>query len=81
MLENLITLTEAAKKLPSRPGVSTLHRWAADGLQGGRIRLRTLKVGGKRFTTEVWLHDFVRALNGEDCPRPDAAEALKVRGA
>jgi hypothetical protein len=74
MFDNLIPLAEVADRLPTRPGVSTVHRWAADGLRGGRVKLKTLLLGGKRLTTEEWLHDFVKALNGGDCPRPDAAE-------
>jgi hypothetical protein len=86
MLENLIPLDEVANRLPTRPGLSTVHRWSADGLQGGRVKLRTMKVGGKRLTTEEWLQEFIGALNGDPCLRADgvnavAAQAIPTRGA
>jgi hypothetical protein len=78
MFDNLIPLAEVADQLPTRPGVSTVHRWAADGLRGGRVKLKTLLLGGKRLTTEEWLHDFVRALNGGECSGPSVAEPLST---
>lgn len=61
----LMTLSQAARRLPSRRGgrpthPSTLHRWAQFGRNG--VRLKTLIVGDTRCTTEVWLLDFIKAV-------------------
>lgn len=76
--EELITLAEAAKRLPRRRAgrkvnVSTLHRWCTRGCQG--VRLEFLKVGGTRCTSLPALQRFFDALTerdegqGEDAPR------------
>ena len=38
---------EAAKRLPSRPHISTWHRWRTRGVHG--IKLATVKIGGRRM--------------------------------
>jgi hypothetical protein len=52
---DLITFEEAARLIPSsrttKRNKSTVFRWAQSGL-------RTVKVGGARFTTEKWLREF-----------------------
>jgi len=63
--ENVLSLTEAAKRLPrrragKRPHVSTLYRWAQRGLHG--VRLETLQVGGSRCTSIEALERFFVAL-------------------
>lgn len=57
--ENLITLTEATKLIPSRPHLSTLWRWYTIGC-GGK-KLETWKIGGRRYTTREALTRFVIA--------------------
>lgn len=59
-ISDLITLTEAAQRLPHRSGnkihVSTLWRWCHDGLKG--VTLRYVRVGRRIMVTEQWLHQF-----------------------
>lgn len=55
--ERTISLTEAAKSLPGRPHVSTLWRWVREGRRG--VRLETVAVGGRRFTSREALRRFV----------------------
>jgi hypothetical protein len=59
--EKLLSLSEAAELLPNRPHVSTLWRWCRRGVKG--VRLRTLIVGGRRYTTPSFLEDFVVHLS------------------
>lgn len=68
-----LTLPEAAASLPSRPHLSTLHRWRLRGIRG--VRLRTCLIGGRRFTRPEWLHEFVIASShaGESSRPPGAA--------
>ena len=61
--EQLLTLSQAAKRFPGRNGgniaVSTLHRWATCGVGG--IRLETVVVGGRKMTSAEALQRFVNA--------------------
>ncbi len=57
----LLTFSEARKIIPGRPDLSTIHRWANQGIKG--IRLRTLKVGGRRFVSKAEIEVFIAALN------------------
>jgi Protein of unknown function (DUF1580) len=57
--EQLLTFTEAAKLLPGRPNVATLWRWRTAGCRG--VKLETVLVGGKRYTSREALQRFVDA--------------------
>ncbi len=59
--ERHLTLSQAAAALPGRPHLSTLHRWRLRGVRG--IRLETCLIGGRRFTTDQWLRDFIEATS------------------
>jgi hypothetical protein len=63
--EELFTLAEAARRLPSQPHVCTLWRWSLRGVRG--VRLKTVVVGGRRYTTASFLSSFVAQLSD---PRP-----------
>lgn len=64
--ERLIPLAEvpSLEWLPRRKGkkihLSTIHRWAANGARGRK--LRTAMVGGCRCTRESWLESFFEEL-------------------
>ena len=57
--ENLQTLTEAAQTGPVRRHVSSLVRWAKKGVRG--VRLETIKIAGRRFTSKEAMRRFVLA--------------------
>ena len=64
--ETVISLTEAAKRLPARrsgkrPHVATLYRWSQRGCRG--VRLETCQVGGTRCTSVEALQRFVNQLS------------------
>lgn len=72
--EFVLSLVEAAKKLPRRragkkPHVATLYRWASHGLKG--IRLETIQVGGTMCTSLEALQRFFERLAG-----PPSASAI-----
>src|SRR5688500_878710 len=46
--------------------LATVHRWAASGLKGHK--LRTVRAGGALVTTEAWIIEFFEALAGADGP-------------
>lgn len=62
-LNDRLSLTEVA----SRQGVhvNTVLRWALSGVRAGagRVKLRTMRVGGRRITSARWVGDFMSALN------------------
>ena len=52
-------VTQVSKLVPGRPHVTTIWRWVLAGA-GGR-RLRSIKVGGRRFILGQDLLDFMAA--------------------
>ncbi|MCY2989940.1 MAG: DUF1580 domain-containing protein [Planctomycetota bacterium] len=71
--DRLLTFNEAAKRyLPdrSRPSYSTWWRWWRRGIKG--IRLATVVVGGRRYTTasavQDWIDKVTAAASGESRP-------------
>ena len=66
--ETVLTLADAAKRLPTRSGrrihVSTLYRWSQRGCRG--IRLETAQLGGSRITSMQALQRFCERLSDAD---------------
>jgi hypothetical protein len=60
--EALITFSQAARQLPRRPAPSTFWRWRHEGvlINGRRIKLRCVRVGGQWYTTATAFADFLR---------------------
>jgi len=63
---DLIALRDAAPLVawprPGGPAYQTLHSWAWRGRRtagGRRLRLRTRRVGRRRFTSRAWLAEFL----------------------
>ena len=80
--ENVITLTEAAKRLPGRNGkrlhVSSVFRWAERGVHG--IRLEVIKIGGATCTSEEALQRFAERLTaGRDGQHTPVCRTTKQR--
>jgi hypothetical protein len=68
-LTELMTLSEAARRLPRRRGAKpthpgTLYRWATTGLKG--VRLEVTKVGGTICVSAAALERFFQALTALD---------------
>lgn len=74
--ETLITFREASARFPgTKPGTRanpcTVWRWATAGVPlpgGGRLKLESVRVGGRLFTTAEALIRFVAAQNPEAVP-------------
>ena len=67
--EELLTLSQASKKVPGQSGghvnVATVWRWAQRGLRGAK--LETLAIGGTLFTSAQALQRFFgRGRPGND---------------
>jgi hypothetical protein len=59
LTEDIISLSDAAKSLPTRPHFATVWRWAERGLRGRR--LETYKIGARHVTSTQALHRFLEA--------------------
>lgn len=60
-----IAINDVSGLLPGRPSAQAVHRWHAKGLigpDGNRVRLRTIKIGGRRFVEPSDLRHFMAAL-------------------
>ncbi len=77
-----LTFRQAAQLLPGRPHVNTVGRWGQRGVYG--IRLETIRLGGRRFTTEQWIDEFLEQLvevspdsfNGKEPRKPTARKRV-----
>jgi len=61
LTEDVLTLNQAARELPTRTHLSTVYRWAKRGVNGRK--LETLKVGSQFITSRQALTRFLLALN------------------
>lgn len=67
--DQFITLTQAAKIAPGRPSTNCMWRWCRRGViarSGQRIKLEHIRMGGKIFTTQLWIDAFGRKLAEAD---------------
>jgi hypothetical protein len=63
-LDTCFALRQAAKILPGNPSRSTLSRWVHHGVRG--VRLETVLVGGRRYTTRAAIDEFLVALSRQE---------------
>jgi hypothetical protein len=67
--DKVVPLEHAKKLLPGKPDRSTIYRWAlGDGAHG--VKLETVKVGRKRFTSEQAIQRFVDAMTAAAAGEP-----------
>ena len=75
---SIVPRTQPGRKI----SIGTAHRWSKPGVsvRGRRIRLRTVRVGGRSFTKQSWVIDFFRELTAAaDGPAPnDSAAPAKL---
>jgi len=65
--EPLVPLSQAGKHVPRnipRPHPSTCIRWALRGIGTPRVKLETIRAGGRRFTSAAAIRRFFAALSG-----------------
>ncbi len=60
-LSDYLTFAQAVLLVPGEPSPATAWRWSTKGV-GGK-RLRSLRVGGKVFTTAAWVAEFLAACS------------------
>ncbi len=76
--ERPISFNAAAKFLPegTRPHLSTWWRWWRFGLRG--IRLETVVIGGRRYTTAAAVQRFAAALTRASVGAADAPQSERT---
>jgi hypothetical protein len=68
--QQLLTLKQASKTIPSRPHVATLWRWVNRGCRG--IQLESWLIGGLRYTSVEAIEKFFAQTNSKPAPaKPD----------
>jgi len=70
-VEHTLPLNEAAKVVPGRPHTATIWRWWRRGVKG--VKLETVVVGGRRFTSVEAIQRFIASLSDPQphhAPRP-----------
>jgi hypothetical protein len=72
----LISLSMAAKTLPKPPSPACLWRWHRKGVRG--VRLETVVVGGRRYTTAAAWREFVEMVTANTTVA-DRPESPRVR--
>lgn len=75
--ETFLTLQQAAKRLPGRRHISSVFRYAHKGVRG--IRLETIVVGGRRYTSVEALDRFIIATTAAADGKPAPARTAKHR--
>lgn len=77
--EPLLTFPQAAQLLPAdrRPSFVTFYRWWRKGVGPQRTKLETVRVGGRRYTSEAAMRRFIDALSSS--PNESKANSLKSR--
>lgn len=92
--EKLIELEHAGDEVKPRRDRSSMWRYFLRGVKAGsrRVKLETVKVGGRRYTSSEAWQRFIEATTGPqtDCPGPtrrarqreqkDAADRLAAAG-
>jgi hypothetical protein len=78
LAQEYFPLTQAGRNAP--PGLERLHaktwmRWALRGVGSPRVKLRTWKLGGRRYTNRHAIEQFLAELN----PRTNPAASDPVR--
>ena len=76
--ETIVTMAEAARRMPGRPNVSTLWRWRKKGING--VKLETIKCGSKRLTSVEAIQRFVAQSTAADQPMPPETASMPFRG-
>ncbi len=66
--ESLISINEAPAHIPTRPHIATCWRWIQRGVRG--VKLETVLIGGKRFTSVEAITRFIEATTAAGSGQP-----------
>lgn len=75
--EDLVPVNQAAGLFPVRPAPATLWRWILRGSRG--VRLETLMIGGRRFTSRAAVARFIEGVTRAATPALAATPSTTAR--
>ena len=78
-VEDLIPFETCGLLIPGRPSRCTLYRWAFKGINS--VKLESLVVGHKRFTSKEAIGRFIAAMNADQAPAPSITKSQRARQA
>lgn len=55
-----VSLKDAVDLFPRRPHLATVYRWAVDGVNRPKVRLKTVRQGNRLLTSAEWIEQFLR---------------------
>ena len=61
-----LSLAQATKVIPGNPSYPSVYRWAVKGRNG--VRLETIVIGDKRYTTRAAIQSFFEAVTASRDP-------------
>lgn len=77
--EQLITLAQARKSFPcGQVSPASIARWIQHGVRGG-IKLDTVRIGSRRYTSLEAIDRFISEQNQDDSPTPGITPAQRQR--
>ncbi|MCA9070741.1 MAG: DUF1580 domain-containing protein [Planctomycetaceae bacterium] len=75
--QDYLTITEASKRFPGRPHISSVWRWILNGSNG--IKLETVKVNGRRFKTMERIEKFIEQTTAKADGKPIPKQTKKQK--
>lgn len=78
--DDFVSINDARGFFPGRPSLSTLWRWSLQGVKGpngDRVKLRTIKSGGRVFVSREAVDAFLAAMNGDAEPQETETEVTR----
>ena len=63
LAEDVLTIKQACKEVPSRPHHCTVFRWMTKGCRG--VKLESYRVGSQRLTSRQAIYRFFEATQQE----------------
>ena len=78
--ENVFPINEAPKHIHGRPSIATVWRWSLYGVGG--IKLETILIGGRRFSSSEAVQRFAdaRTSQADGAPAPPRTSRQRQRG-
>lgn len=68
-LDKLLSIEKARILFPIPPSANTLLVWCSTGANG--VKLQTIRIGRRLYTSREWVEEFVRAQNPEQSESRD----------
>ena len=75
--ESILAVRDIPEHVPGRPHIATCWRWIYHGVRG--VKLATIVVGGRRFTSKEAIERFIEASTATADRTPIPARTARER--